>query len=112
MGNDGQIISVQISERSVVIMARRMSEKTARIIFDNGTELIVPESVAKRVGAQANLPERFYFDIQEACREFCMSENHFRKLLRQSGINAVDAAGKKLYSVKEIVTYLDYCRVD
>ena len=41
-----------------------------------------------------------------------MSENHFRKLLKQSGIKPANAAGKKLYSVKEIVTYLDYCKED
>ena len=39
-----------------------------------------------------------------------MSENHFRKLLKQSGIKPANAAGKKLYSVKEIVTYLDHCK--
>lgn len=91
-------------------MSRMVSEKTARVIFDNGTELIVPESVARRIGACANLPERYYVDTKEACKEFCMCENHFRKLLKVSGIKAHDAAGKKLYSVKEIVTYLDYCR--
>jgi len=41
---------VQNSERSVVIMARRASERNARIILENGTEIIVPESVAIRIG--------------------------------------------------------------
>ena len=93
-------------------MARRASERTARVIFENGTELVVPEIVAKRIGVGAELPERYYLDIQQASIEFCMSENHFRKLLKASVIKAHDAVGKKLYSVKEIVTYLDYCMED
>jgi hypothetical protein len=40
-----------------------------------------------------------------------MCENTFRKLVKAAGIG-IDAAGKKLYSVKEINKYLEYCKED
>lgn len=91
-------------------MAKRASGLTARIILSNGAELIVPEHLALQIGAGAQLPERYYVDIKEGSKLFCMCENTFRKMLRMGGIAAVDAAGKKLYSVKDICRYLEYCK--
>ena len=55
---DGQIFMSKNSERSVVIMARRASEETARITFDDGVTMIAPKYLCLQVVARAQLPER------------------------------------------------------
>lgn len=92
-------------------MARRASEETARITFDDGVTMIAPKYLCLQVVARAQLPERYYVDIKEGAMLYCMCENTFRKLVKAAGIG-IDAAGKKLYSVKEINKYLEYCKED
>ena len=92
-------------------MARRASEETARITFDDGVTMVAPKYLCLQVVARAQLPERYYVDIKEGAKLYCMCENTFRKLVKAAGIG-IDAAGKKLYSVKEINKYLEYCKED
>ncbi len=92
-------------------MSRMAMEETAEIHYENGIVMKVPKYLCDQIAVRAQLPERYYVDIKEGAAMYCMCENTFRKLANaaEAGVNAT---GKRLYSVKTINKYLDYCRED
>ena len=90
-------------------MARKAADEMAEIHYPNGVILVVPKYLCDQIAARAELPERYYVDIKEGAKLYCMCENTFRKIMKAAGIGT-DAAGKKIYSVKEINKYLEYCK--
>ncbi len=92
-------------------MSRRAMEEIAEIHYENGIVMKVPKYLCDQIAVRAQLPERYYVDIKEGAEMYCMCENTFRKLANAAGAG-VNATGKRLYSVKTINTYLDYCKED